>query len=76
MLEFSEHGENAWLVEPDSAAAIAEGLVRLIGDHSLRRRLARGALRSARERDWNTVYDRLIADYRAAIEAKEVERAA
>ncbi len=76
VLEFSEHGENAWLVEPDSAPAIAEGLVRLIGDHSLRRRLARGALRSARERDWNTVYDRLIADYRAAIEAKEVERAA
>lgn len=76
VLEFSEHGENAWLVEPDSAPAIAEGLVRLIGDHSLRRRLARGALRSARERDWNAVYDRLIADYRAAIEAKEVERAA
>jgi glycosyltransferase involved in cell wall biosynthesis len=76
VLEFSEHGENAWLVEPDSAQAIADGLVRLLEDHALRRRLARGALRAARERDWNLVYDRLIADYREAIEAKEVERAA
>jgi glycosyltransferase involved in cell wall biosynthesis len=76
VLEFSEHGENAWLVEPDSAAAIAEGLVRLLQDHALRHRLARGALRAARQRDWGSVYDQLIADYRAAIEAKGVERAA
>ncbi len=76
VLEFSEHGENAWLVEPDSASAIAEALTRLLQDGALRRRLARGALRSARERDWDAVYDRLIADYRAAIEAKAVQRAA
>ena len=30
VLEFSEHGGNAWLVAPDSAAAIAEGLERLL----------------------------------------------
>ncbi len=76
VLEFAEHGENAWLVEPDSAAAIAEGLVRLLNDEALRRRLARGALSAARERDWNAVYERLIADYRAAMEAKGVKRAA
>ena len=62
VLEFSEHGENAWLVEPDSAPAIAEGLVRLLQDQALRRRLAarRAAARRA-QRDWNAVYDRLIA---------------
>jgi phosphatidylinositol alpha 1,6-mannosyltransferase len=76
VLEFSEHGENAWLVEPDSTPAIAEGLVRLLHDEALRRRLSRGALRAARERDWNAVYERLIADYRAAMEAKGVKRAA
>jgi glycosyltransferase involved in cell wall biosynthesis len=76
VLEFSEHGENAWLVEPDSAPAIAEGLLRLMEDEALRRRLARGALRAAKERDWNAVYDRLIADYRSAIAAREVGRAA
>ncbi len=76
VLEFSEHGENAWLVEPDSAPAIAEGLTRLLQDHALRRRLARGALQSARERGWNVVYERLIGDYRAAVEAKRMKRAA
>ncbi|MEO7987162.1 MAG: glycosyltransferase family 1 protein [Gemmatimonadales bacterium] len=77
VLEFSEHGDNAWLVEPESAPAIAEGLTRLLQDHALRRRLARGALQAARERDWSAVYERLIGDYRAAIEAKGlVERAA
>ncbi|HEY8258211.1 MAG TPA: glycosyltransferase family 1 protein [Gemmatimonadales bacterium] len=76
VLEFSAHGENAWLVEPDSAPAIAEGLVRLLQDEALRRRLARGALKAARARDWTTVYDRLIADYRAAISARGLEEAA
>lgn len=76
VLEFSEHGENAWLVEPDSAPAIAEGLVRLLHDEALRRRLSRGALRAARERDWSAVYERLIGDYRAAVKAKGVKRAA
>jgi phosphatidylinositol alpha 1,6-mannosyltransferase len=76
VLEFSEHGRNAWLVEPDSAPAIADGLTRLLQDRALRGRLARGALRTARERDWNTVYDRLIGDYRAVVAAKRMERAA
>jgi glycosyltransferase involved in cell wall biosynthesis len=76
VLEFSEHGENAWLVEPDSAQAIAEGLMRLMQDEALRRRLARGALRAAKLRDWNAVYDRLIADYRGAIDARQVKKAA
>ena len=30
VLEFAEHGDNAWLVAPDSAEAIAEGLRRLL----------------------------------------------
>ena len=77
VLEFSEHGDNAWLVEPESAPAIAEGLTRLLQDHALRRRLSRGALQAARERDWSAVYERLIGDYRAAIDAKGlVEQAA
>ena len=40
VLEFAQHGENAWLVAPNSASAIAEGLRRLMEDSSLRRRLA------------------------------------
>ncbi len=76
VLEFAEHGGNAWLVEPDSAPAIAEGLRRLMGDAALRQRLADGALGTARARDWGAVYDRLLEDYRAAVAAKGATRAA
>jgi phosphatidylinositol alpha 1,6-mannosyltransferase len=76
VLEFVEHGENAWLVEPESASAIAEGLSRLLADPGLRRRVSQGALRTARGRDWNAVYDRLIEQYRDAIERKGQTRAA
>jgi glycosyltransferase involved in cell wall biosynthesis len=76
VLEFVEHGENAWLVEPNSASAIAEGLRRLLFDPALRQRLSAGALRTARARDWDSVYDQLLEDYRLAIEAKAGSRAA
>jgi phosphatidylinositol alpha 1,6-mannosyltransferase len=66
VLEFAEHGRNAWLVEPDSATAIQEGLRRLLVDAALRRRIAEGALATARARGWEEVYDRLLEDYREA----------
>ena len=70
VLEFSQHGGNAWLVEPNSVAAIVEGLNRLLHDAGLRRRLAEGALRTAHERRWDEVYDRLLEDYQSAIDAR------
>ena len=76
VLEFSQHGENAWLVAPNSASAIADGLRRLMEDSGLRRRLAGGALRTARERGWDEVYAQLLADYRNAIESRRMVRAA
>jgi glycosyltransferase involved in cell wall biosynthesis len=76
VLEFSEHGRNAWLVAPDSAGAIEEGLERLLTDSALRRRLADGGLETARARDWAPVYDRLVADYKEAVEEKGLTRAA
>jgi phosphatidylinositol alpha 1,6-mannosyltransferase len=76
VLEFATHGGNAWLVEPDSAAAVTDGLHRLMTDTSLRRRLGAGALATAQARDWDRVYDRLLSDYQAAIQAKGDARAA
>ena len=69
VLEFAQHGRNAWLVAPNSAPAIAAGLARLMEDSALRRRLSEGALQTAGERGWNEVYDQLIRDYQDAIEA-------
>jgi glycosyltransferase involved in cell wall biosynthesis len=76
VLEFATHGSNAWLVEPDSAAAVTDGLRRLMTDSALRRRLSAGALATAQARDWGQVYDELLEDYQAAIDAKEATRAA
>ena len=74
--EFARHNGNAWLVAPGSVDALADGLRRLLHDVELRRRLAAGALETAAGRTWDDVYDRLIADYQAAIDGKRVTRAA
>jgi phosphatidylinositol alpha 1,6-mannosyltransferase len=76
LLEFARHGVNSWLVAPGSAPALAEGLIHLLRDPALRQRLADGAMRTAAERTWDEVYDRLITDYQAAIEGKRITRAA
>lgn len=76
VLEFAAHGRNAWLVAPNSVRAIEDGLARLLQDEALRRRLGEGALRTARERSWDEVYDRLIGDYEEAVAAARVRRAA
>jgi glycosyltransferase involved in cell wall biosynthesis len=76
VLEFAQHGRNAWLVAPNSAPAIAQGLHRLMHDSTLRRTLSEGALETARERSWDEVYDQLIEDYQDTIESSRVVRAA
>lgn len=76
VIEFSQHGGNAWLVAPNSVPAIAEGLHRLLQDAALRRRLSEGALRTAQERGWAEVYDKLIEDYQDAIESRGMVQAA
>src|SRR3954465_6769118 len=76
VLEFAEHGRNAWLVAPNSAPALAEGLRRLIQDPSLRQSLIEGGLQTGREREWAGVYEQLLADYQDAIESWRLVRAA
>jgi phosphatidylinositol alpha 1,6-mannosyltransferase len=76
VLEFARQGQNALLVAPGSAPAIAQGLRRLLHDADLRKRLAEGGLVTAGERSWDEVYDRLLEDYREAIENRRMVRAA
>jgi glycosyltransferase involved in cell wall biosynthesis len=76
VLEFARHGDNSWLVAPNSSAAIVAGLRRLLEDAALRRKLAHGGLRTAQEHRWDEVYDRLIRDYQSAIESRHLIRAA
>jgi phosphatidylinositol alpha 1,6-mannosyltransferase len=76
VLEFAQHARNSWLVSPNSAPALTVGLRRLIQDAALRGSLAEGALQTARERGWDQVYDRLLEDYREAMESKRLIQAA
>jgi phosphatidylinositol alpha 1,6-mannosyltransferase len=76
VLEFARNGENAWMVTPNSASSIAEGLGRLLADIGLRKQLSVGGLRTAAERGWDAVYDRLLEDYGEAIESRRLVRAA
>jgi glycosyltransferase involved in cell wall biosynthesis len=76
VLEFARHGDNAWLVAPNSADSVADGLRRLLLDSELRRRLAEGGKRTAQERGWNEVYDRLLRDYQDVIDSGSLIRAA
>ena len=76
VLEFAEHGRNAWLVAPNSAGAIAQGMRRLMNDAGLRQRLIHGGLKTAAGRRWDEVYDRLLSDYREAIENRGLIQAA
>lgn len=76
VLEFARHGENAWLVAPNSAPALADGLLRLIQDAELRRRLSEGAVQTARGRGWDEVYDQLLEDYRETVESRRLVKAA
>lgn len=69
VLEFARHGENAWLTRAGDRAALVAGLDRLLGDPALRNQLREGALRTAGDRRWDLVYDRLVADYGEVLES-------
>ncbi|HEX6643553.1 MAG TPA: glycosyltransferase family 1 protein [Gemmatimonadales bacterium] len=76
VLEFTEHGRNGWLVEPNSVEAIAAALERMLTDEALRARLSAGALETAAARRWDRIDDRLIAEYAGVIDAARGRSAA
>jgi len=62
---YIRHGETGWLVEPGEATAFAEGVVHLLQDRSLRRRLGRAAARDVRQRfTWRRLAETVEAAYR------------
>jgi glycosyltransferase involved in cell wall biosynthesis len=66
VMEFARHGSNAWLVQPHSADALAEGLDTLLRDRDLRLHLGSGARRTALDRGWEPVFDSLLDEYARA----------
>ncbi len=76
VLDFAQHGTNAWMVEPDNALALADGVARLLSDAGLRQQLATGAITTAKTRDWASIFDGVAAEYEAAIGSAAVPLAA
>jgi len=61
-------GGQAFLVEPGSAEALAEGIARLLEDPEMRRTLGKGArLRAEEEINWGTSARKLESIYRVAL---------
>ncbi|MCH9651939.1 MAG: glycosyltransferase family 4 protein [Deltaproteobacteria bacterium] len=62
--EVLEDGESALLVEPESPAALAQALIRLLGDSELQERLAQGGLRVAEAHSWPAIAARTEGAFR------------
>lgn len=56
--EVLRDGESGLLVPPESPAALAEALIRVLGDGDLRRRLAAGGRAVAARHDWPAIAER------------------
>ena len=56
--EFARDGENALLVPPDSASALAVALARILDDRALRERLAANGRETAEALSWNGIAER------------------
>ena len=74
--DFAEHNVNAWMVEPDSSAALTDGLRRLLDDRALRRRLAAGGEAMAASRDWKSILTGVLQEYERAMALARLESAA
>ena len=74
--DFAEHNVNAWMVEPDSSAALTDGLRRLLDDRALRRRLAAGGEATAASRDWKSIFTGVLQEYERALALARLDHAA
>lgn len=61
--ELLKDGRTAVLVEPESADALAEGLLRVLGDEELRTRLAQEGKRLAYQHSWASIAERTEREF-------------
>jgi glycosyltransferase involved in cell wall biosynthesis len=74
--EFATDGVNALMVPPHDTDALGQGLSRLMSDVPLCEQLRAGGLETAHSRDWGSIFDGLLGEYRAAMSEALVSQAA
>ena len=68
--EFLIHGYNSLLVDNGDQEAFTEAMIAVMQQNLLRFTLAQNSLETARARDWNSIFDGLLFEYRAAMEKR------
>ena len=69
-LDFAVDGYNAVLFESDNAALLADRIASVLERPAVLEQLAVNARQTARERDWDSIFDTLLADYGRVQEAR------
>jgi glycosyltransferase involved in cell wall biosynthesis len=68
--DFLSHGRNALLCATGDRDAFTENLATIMGNAALRRALGENGRREALARDWDVIFDKLLAVYAALIQNK------
>lgn len=63
VLDFAKDYENSIICENQNARSIADGIITLAQNSMLRGIIAKGALATAEQRSWNSIFNKLINDY-------------
>ena len=71
VMDFLSHNHNALLCAAGDADAFTNNLVSFMADENLRLRLAENARQDTQTRDWNHIFDGLIAAYNSVINEKQ-----
>jgi glycosyltransferase involved in cell wall biosynthesis len=61
-----EHGVTAWLVEPESPDALAQGVLTILGEDGLRERIVAAGRKLAESCSWQVVRSQWLHAYRSA----------
>ena len=62
--DFTTHMQNAYVCEFNHVKSLAKGMTELIENQQLREQLSRGALLTARSRQWDSIFDGLVEHYK------------
>lgn len=65
---FVRAGDSGLLVPPESPAAVAEALIRVLGDYELQERLARNGRQVADQHSWPSIAERTESAFARLVE--------